>query len=144
MQPFTACLSAVAQVNWLTNEGCFRPHLEFKVSTWPLFAIWNSFFSIINEALVQTWVPCLRQLSTSDDLFSRHLLIHYFHLCFPCCGVSLCLYRRKTRFVCDLKDDRKFHFRSKKLPKCLKSPVVTEWDRAVEKLEILYSQICYK
>lgn len=38
------CLSAAAQVRWFTNEGCFQPRSGFKVSVWPLAAIWNSFF----------------------------------------------------------------------------------------------------
>lgn len=98
-------LSPAAQVNWLANDNCFTPQSEFKVSTWPLCGILNSiFFSIINQARVETWVTRLRQLRTSDDLFPRHLLIRYLHLRCYCCDTSLkAVFSRKLWFISDLK-----------------------------------------
>lgn len=74
MQLFTVCLSPAAQVKRLTNEGCFRAHLQFKVSTWSPFASLIFFFFFCYKS---SFGPII------SSTISWHFLMH--------CPLSCCL-----------------------------------------------------
>lgn len=117
MQPFTACLSPVAQVKWFTNEASFRAHFEFKVSTWPLSASWNSFFFSYYKLSFGPNVSPVSALA----VFPRHFLKHYSHRCFSYCGVS---FEDKTMIYLWFKGWQRFLPQKHIIPKHMKPTVV--------------------